>query len=319
MPANFVFTPDVFEAGWFPGGGAAPPGFVISQYNSMSTLKKSIILLVFFAIAATSVCAQEGLEVGGWLGVSNYFGDLNTNLRLNRIRPAGGVGFRYNFNERVAVKLSANMGTVEAYDSDSPNIFERARNLHFRSQVADAGLELDFNFLPYNHGSKDENWTPYLFLGLGVNYFNPKAKMDGEWYELRPLGTEGQFKGEEYYTVTGGWVYGAGFRIDLSYEWSLNIDISARRLFSDYLDDVSTVYPDADNVQDLRGEFATRFIDRSGELYAQDPDFFTRNNLEFPIGTEGRQRGNSGDRDTYVYFGVGIYYYFGDLKCPYEK
>ncbi|MEZ4933181.1 MAG: hypothetical protein R2788_13800 [Saprospiraceae bacterium] len=76
----------------------------------------------------------------------------------------------------------------------------------------------------------------------------------------------------------------------MNYEWSLNIAISARRLFSDYLDDVSRTYPDADNVQDLRGDFATRFIDRSGELYAKDPDFFTRNSLEFPIGEEGRQR-----------------------------
>ena len=283
------------------------------------TVVKKIFFPFFILLLCNSIQAQEGLEAGGWLGITNYFGDLNTNMRLNQVNPAGGIGFRYNFNERIAVKLSGNMGTVEAYDSDSPNIFERARNLHFKSTVADAGLALEFNFLPYNHGSDDEFWTPYLFLGLGVNYFNPKAELDGEWYELRPLGTEGQFKGEEYYTVTGGWIYGAGFKIDLSYEWSLNIELSARRLFSDYLDDVSSVYPDADNVEDLRGEFATRFIDRSGELYATNPDFFTRNGLEFPIGEEGRQRGNADDKDTYAYFGIGIYYYFGDLKCPYEK
>ena len=82
---------------------------------------------------------------------------------------------------------------------------------------------------------------------------------------------------------------------------------------------MSSVYPDADNVEDLRGEFATRFIDRSSELYATNPDFFTRNGLEFPIGEEGRQRGNASDKDTYAYFGIGLYYYFGDLKCPYEK
>ncbi|MEO1258477.1 MAG: DUF6089 family protein [Bacteroidota bacterium] len=283
------------------------------------TVVKKIFCPFFLMLLSLSLQAQEGLEAGGWLGVTNYFGDLNTNMRLNRINLAGGVGFRYNFNERIAVKLGANMGTVEAYDSDSPNIFERARNLHFKSQVADAGLALEFNFLPYNHGSDDEFWTPYLFLGLGVNYFNPQAELDGEWYDLRPLGTEGQFKGEEYYTVTGGWIYGAGFKIDLSYEWSLNIELSARRLFSDYLDDVSGVYPDADNVEDLRGEFATRFIDRSSELYATNPDFFTRNGLEFPIGEEGRQRGNASDKDTYAYFGIGIYYYFGDLKCPYDN
>lgn len=282
-------------------------------------IKKSIAIFCFAIYTLTTIKAQEGVEAGVWVAAVNYFGDLNTNMRLNRLGPAVGFGLRYNFNERVSGKLSGNLGRVEAYDSDSPNLYEKARNLHFRSVVADAGAQLEFNFLPYFHGSKDNNWTPYLFAGLGVSYFNPKAEMNGDWVELRPLGTEGQFKGEEYYTVAGGWVYGAGFKIDLSYEWSINIDISARRLFSDYLDDVSSAYPDPDDVADLRGEEAVPFIDRSYELFQKDPDFFTRNNLEAPIGEPGRQRGNSRNNDTYVYFGIGIFYYFGDLKCPYEK
>ncbi len=281
----------------------------------MNTTTKLIVLFLF---GFHLLPAQKGLEVGAWIAGVNYFGDLNTNLRLNRIGPATGMGFRYNFNNRICGKLSGNIGRVEAFDSDSPNLYERARNLHFRSVVADAAAQMEFNFLPYVHGSLDNKWTPYLFLGLGVTYSDPKAQLDGTWYELRPLGTEGQFKGEEYYTVSGGWVYGAGIKLDLSYEWSLNIDISARRLFSDYLDDVSTVYPDAEDVSDLRGDLSTRFIDRSGELYERDPSFFTRNNLEAPIGIPGRQRGNSKLNDTYVYLGIGIYYYFGDLRCPYE-
>jgi hypothetical protein len=280
---------------------------------------KKIIFLFTLVYFSQNLAAQRGVEAGGWLAAVNYFGDLNTNMRLNRVGPAAGFGIRYNFNDRICAKLSGNVGRIEAYDKDSPNLYERARNLHFRSIVADAGGQMEFNFLPYNHGSKDENWTPYLFLGLGVTYFNPKAELDGTWYELRQFGTEGQFKGEEYYTVAGGWVYGMGLKIDLSYEWSLNIDVSARRLFSDYLDDVSSAYPDIDDVEDLRGEFATRFVDRSGELFAKDPAFFTRNNLEAPIGTPGKQRGNSKNNDTYVYLGIGLYYYFGDLRCPYEK
>ncbi len=282
-------------------------------------VKKTLFFFIAWSFISLGLKAQEGFEVGGWLAASNYFGDLNTNMRLNRPGPAAGLGIRYNFNERICAKLSGNIGRVQAYDTDSPNLYERARNLHFKSVIADAGLQLEFNFLPYIHGSKEQNWTPYLFAGLGVSYFNPKAELNGKWYELRPFGTEGQFKGEEYYTVAGGWVYGAGFKIDLSYEWSLNIDISARRLFTDYLDDVSTVYPDAGDVEGLRGDFAVQFIDRSTELYKKDPAFFTRNNLEHPIGGEGRQRGNSKNNDTYVYFGIGVYYYFGNLKCPYEK
>ncbi len=287
--------------------------------NISIVIKKSISIFCFAIFTLNLLSAQQGIEAGVGIAAVNYFGDLNTNLRLNRLGPAVGFGLRYNFNERVCAKVSGNVGRVEAYDSDSPNLFERARNLSFRSVVADAAGQMEFNFKPYVHGSKDKNWSPYLFVGLGVSYFNPKAELDGKWHALRPLGTEGQFKGEEYFTVAGGWVYGAGFKVDLSYEWSLNIDISARRLFSDYLDDVSSSYPDPGDVEDLRGAEALPFIDRSEELYQSDPDFFTRNNIEAPIGEPGRQRGNSKNNDTYVYFGIGIYYYFGDLKCPYEK
>jgi uncharacterized protein DUF6089 len=262
------------------------------------SVTQKIFLPLLLLLFSLNISAQEGFEAGGWLGISNYFGDLNTNLRLDRPGMAGGLGVRYNFNTRVSTKIHVNKGTVQAYDSDSPNNYERARNLHFKSKVADIALQMEFNFLEYIHGSKDYGWTPYLFLGLGVSYFNPQAQLDGQWYDLRPLGTEGQFKGEEYYTVAGGWVYGAGLKIDLSYEWSLNIDLSARRLFTDYLDDVSSQYPDVSDVQDFRGDIAARLVDRSSELYAQDPGFFTRNNIEHPIGQSGRQRGKSRLNET---------------------
>lgn len=45
-------------------------------------------------------------------------------------------------------------------------------------------------------------------------------------------------------------------KIDLSYRWSLNLELSARRIFSDYLDDVSTVYADKEDLEKLRGDVA---------------------------------------------------------------
>ena len=81
----------------------------------------------------------------------------------------------------------------------------------FKSNIFDGTAQFEFNFLPYIHGSKDQFYTPYLFAGFSVFYFNPKAELDGETYELRPLGTEGQFKGDEYYTVQGAFTYGVYF------------------------------------------------------------------------------------------------------------
>ncbi len=281
-------------------------------------VKTGFLLFIFSGFSLLiSAQQQEGWEAGGWLGIANYFGDLNTNFRFNGAGAAGGVAARYNFNERVALKFGLNYGKVQADDANSDNVFERARNLSFKSNLLDIGAQFEFNFLPYNHGSKDEGWTPYLFGGFGVTRFDPKAKIDGQWHSLREFGTEGQFKGDEYSKVSTSFIYGFGFKIDLSYEWSLNFEFSARQLFSDYLDDVSTVYANVRDIKNLRGDLAARLSDRSPELFQEDPNFFVQNNLEFPIGQPGRQRGNSKNNDSYVLFGIGLMYYFGDLKCPY--
>ena len=269
-------------------------------------MKKLLLGLVLFCVAQL-VTAQKGWEAGGWLGASHYFGDLNTNYRLTDPGFAGGAIARYNFNNRIATKFSVNYGKIGADDADSRNAFERARNLSFESTVVDGAFQLEFNFLPYTHGSKDEYFTPYLFAGFSAFYFNPKAELDGTLYELRPLGTEGQFKGEEYYTINGAFVYGIGFKVDLSYEWSLNFELSGRQAFTDYVDDVSTTYTDIDDLQRARGVVAAQLSDRSVEITGVDNS---------QIGQKGSQRGNSNNKDSFMFLQVGLLYYFGDLRCP---
>jgi hypothetical protein len=270
-------------------------------------MQKKITLVIGLLGLCLSIQAQRGWEAGPWAGVSYYFGDLNTDFDLSKPGLAGGIVARYNFNNRIALKMSGNYGSISDTDVDSKNVFERARNLSFQSTILDAALQLEFNFLPYMHGSKDEFFTPYLFGGINAFYFNPKAELDGTLYELRELGTEGQFKGEEYYTVTAGLVYGMGFKIDLSYEWSLNFELSARHLYTDYLDDVSTIYPDKSDLIRSRGEIAAELSDRSVAIPGV---------TEGPIGQEGRQRGDSTNNDSYIFLGVGLVYYFGDIRCP---
>lgn len=260
-----------------------------------------LLMLTFGAFA------QKGWEAGPWAGIAYYFGDLNTNYDLSRPNLAGGIITRYNFNNRVGLKFGLGYGQVEADDAYSKNAFEQARNLSFRSNIFDVTASLEFNFLPYNHGSKYEFYTPYIFGGLTAFSFNPEAELDGVWYELRPLGTEGQFKGEEYYTVQMGLEYGVGFKVDLSYEWSLNFELSARHLYTDYLDDVSTVYADPDQIRSLRGDIAVELADRSIMIDGVS---------DSQLGIPGTQRGNSNNNDVYLFLKVGIVRYFGSLQCP---
>ncbi len=264
-----------------------------------------------------AVQAQQGAELGVFTGIAHYFGDLNTDFRITEPKAAFGIVGRYNFNERVAFKVAGAVSQVSADDINSNNTFERRRNLNFQSSILDLSAQIEFNFLPYFHGSNDEFFSPYLFAGFAVSQFNPQTtycvndpnipvgECSGatELVDLRPLGTEGQFPGEEYYTTTGSLAFGAGLKIDINYEWSINVELSGRRLFSDYLDDVSTVYPEENDLENLRGDLSIALSDRSLPLPEK-------------IGEPGRQRGNRENKDSYAFLTVGIVYYFGDLKCP---
>lgn len=268
----------------------------------MNRIRRCALLSVFLIVLSGNAFAQmKGWELGGWLGASNYFGDLNTNYRLNRIHPAGGVLTRYNFNDRLAFRFGASYGQISAYDSDSKNIYEQRRNLSFRSHLVDVAMLLEFNFMPYMHGHRDYFYTPYVFAGPAIFFFNPQAKLDGTWYSLPGLGTEGQFPGEEYNTTQGALAYGLGFKLDFSYRWSLGVELSGRKVFTDYIDDVSGVYADVRDIRVQRGDIAAALADRS---------------FEPKLGEPGRQRGNGKDNDVYMFLGVSLQYYFGEIRCP---
>jgi hypothetical protein len=267
----------------------------------MLIYKRLVLSLAFVFGALLIVVGQKGYELGGWIGTSYYYGDLNTTLKIVQPGLAGGLIGRYNFNHRVNARLGLSMGKVGANDAVSDNRFEKGRNLQFESLLGDLSGVIEFNFFHYEHGHPTYNKTPYFFGGVNLTYFNPTATLNDVRYSLRKMGTEGQPLGQEYGTITGGLILGGGFKFDLNRHVSLNVEISTRFLFTDYLDDVSTVFPDKVTLRDTRGEIAVSLADRS---------------LIDGIGDAGRQRGDSKGNDRYVMAGIGIVRYFGGIACP---
>jgi len=245
--------------------------------------------------------AQKGWEVGGWLGTSLYYGDLNNKVNINSPGIAGGVLAKWNYNTRVSLRSSFNFGRISADDADSDNNFNRGRNLNFYSNIYDFTNGIEFNFLDHIRGSKFETYTPYVFAGFSVFKYNPKTELDGVTYSLQEYGTEGQDIGEEYFLLSAGYTLGAGFKWDVSSDLTFAAEFTTRRVFTDYLDDVSTTFPDLNRLQAVRGATAVSLSDRS---------------IEDGIAIEGRQRGNSADNDRYTFISFSLTKYFGRLECP---
>ncbi len=264
-------------------------------------MRQSILIIVSLIIGSFHLSGQKGIEVGGHAGIGYYTGDLNTSYNLSKPGVNLGFKFRRNFNNRVSLATGLDYASVSGSDSKSNNAFQEKRNLDFSSNVFDLNFAMEFNFFPYTHGSDDEYFTPYLFTGFSIIRYNPTTELEGITYDLREMGTEGQGRREEYLSLTGALVYGIGFKWDINRDWSLNANLSGRKLFTDYIDDVSGNWPDLNELERSRGGIAVSLSNRSG-----DPDF----------AKAGRQRGNGKNNDSLYYLQFGIMRYFGQLECP---
>jgi len=171
--------------------------------------------------------------------------------------------------------------------------------------VYDFTGQIEFNVLPFEHGHEVHWFTPYALIVFSAFLHNPKAELDGTVYALSDFGTEGQTPGDEYGLTQFALAYGLGHKFDITPKWSINIELSNRLLFTDYIDDVSGVYPDLDELESLRGPTARALSDRSN-----DPE------NTFNLGVEGVQRGTSTRNDSYHLLQIGLLYYIGWRKCP---
>ena len=123
-----------------------------------------------------------------------YIGDLNPTRHYPKgTKPAVGIVFRHNINDRYAIRLQGLYGTLQASDSNSPDSLQQLRNLSFRSRLFEAAVLFEINFFKYrDKGKEGKFWTPFIFGGLAYFRADPQAQLGDTWIRLQPLGTEGQ-------------------------------------------------------------------------------------------------------------------------------
>lgn len=270
----------------------------------------SIIVAFLFSCAGTKVFSQE-LEFGIWGGLTHSFGDINTTTEsLQFLEPGAGVFFRYNRDPRIGYFLGLSGGRTVGYDSISNNIYQQRRNLSYRTTVFDFTGRIDFNFLPLEREKPKFWFTPYVFTGISAVYFNPQARYDDAWVDLQPLGTEGQqfpelTGNDKYSRVQVAIPMGGGFKFALNKNITAGLEFNWHWMFTDYFDDVSTVYTDPSILASgADGALVVALADRSTAVDL------------VPLGEPARQRGDSEHRDKYLYSGIFLSYTIVDLRCP---
>jgi hypothetical protein len=261
-------------------------------------MMRVLIFFLFFTLSSLSALAQRMRnysEIGPSIGMSYYMGELNPGTPFFMSKLAGGLSFRYNYHPRWAWRLQANYLRIAASDAESDNPFQQARNLSFQSNVFEFAPTLEFNFFPYEIGNSYYPATPYVFLGMALYRFNPKAEYKGQLRELRELHTEGQgvTKGRAEYNLLGiTFPFGFGFKAHLAKWLGISLEWGMRKTFTDYLDDVSTTYVDPFLLYKSFGVESVQMADRSGTP---------------PVNANiNRQRGNPNNKDWYGYANLTI-------------
>jgi|694.fasta_scaffold32791_3 hypothetical protein len=272
-------------------------------------MQKCFVFILILGLGLTDLNAQslgEKSELGFILGGSYYTGELNRMGHFRQVSPAAGIIYRYNVNPRLALRGSVFGGHIKGDDSKSRHAFDQNRNLSFRSPVVEGAFGVEFNYMNYATGRLfgERYWcTPYMIVQLSVFYFNPQAELNGQWYELQPLGTEGQGTSlsnrSTYSRVQVSMPLGLGFKFNIHKKVQVSLEYGMRLTFTDYLDDVRGSYVDPIELAAINGSIAASLSDRSLNQ----------------VGSSGRnvgsRRGDGAFRDWYSFFGIGITFKLG--------
>lgn len=260
-------------------------------------------------------------EVFAGLAASNFLGELGganqigTNglkdLEFSLTRPTINLGYRFIFSPNLALRTQFCQGWLAGNDAKTTEFFRQNRNLNFRSAVSE--LTVMFEYYPFREridhsyrmkgvkGKRARYLSPYIATGFGGFFFNTKGKYDGKWYKLHSLKTEGQGLpggAEPYKRISICIPISVGLKYALSKQWSIGFELSGRKTFTDYIDDVSTVYYDPT---------ALATVNPMSPLLANP----TLNPVDYDFVTNpGQQRGDPKDKDAYMFAIFSLHYRF---------
>jgi hypothetical protein len=209
-------------------------------------------------------------EIGLFAGASYYLGDINPRTHVLYSDWAAGAFFRYASNYRYAFRFGLNYGNVYGRDRSSKEPDQRERNLNFRTKIYEAHAIAEFNFVEYRIGHEKHRFTMFVFAGLGAFYFNPEGNLGSGYVPLRPK----KFERASYSLYQVCVPFGLGFKWNIKDKYGIGIEWGPRKIYTDYLDDVSGTYPDV-----------------SGDASANTSQI-------------GAMRGNPSTKDWYFFYGV---------------
>lgn len=253
-------------------------------------------LLIVFLVNALFIHSQR-VHIGVAGGFANYSGDLLDKLYPKKITNGFiGLTVHYELLDQILLRGSYSFARVNGTDVLSEKQVLRERNLQFESAISEFAIVGEY----YLFNLYEKRFSPYGFIGLGVFHFDPYSYDSlGRKVFLQRLSTEGQgiYPNKKPYSLWQPAIpLGGGMKFAITENFRIGIEIGLRKLFTDYLDDVSTSYPDRNDLLTAKGQTAVDFSYRGDE--------YPGGNATFP--TKDTQRGSAAQKDIYYFTGINI-------------
>jgi opacity protein-like surface antigen len=259
-------------------------------------MRKLCCLLFFLSLFQFG---HSQLQFGLFGGISNYVGDM-TDKAYKNSSPAVGFTVGYQILNRVNLRAGLTLAKVQGADSLIKQADVRLRNLSFQSSITEFSAVAEFNTFDMDY----KRWSPYVFAGLALYHFNPYTydQQNNKVY-LQPLGTEGQGLAgypKPYSLTQFALPFGGGIKYNISDNVRIGLEVGLRKLFTDYLDDVSGNYADPTDLLANRGQQSVDLSYREDELPNGDPIYPPK----------GETRGSPKYKDYYYFTGLHLVFTF---------
>ena len=177
-----------------------------------------VYLIIFLCFLFSGSYSQDHLSVGFFGGTSQYLGDINKTHPYYKPSPSYGVGITSTHNKRYSLSVLLAHHGLKGSTADFEDVvpLPPSESPHdFTTRLLDLTASMEFNFLPYEtYNIRKDNFTPFIFAGLGTNYF-----LSGE---------ENQFP-----LIIP---FGLGIKYNIFERFSVGIQWTAKKTFFDRMD-----------------------------------------------------------------------------------
>ena len=277
----------------------------------MLSLRHYLILTLF---GINSYCySQYNTDLGLIFGGSGYLGDIGGknmesknfigDLLLKQTNVSAGGFIRYKFNNKWSSNSSINYTRLSGDDANSLAGPRYWRNLRFINNIIEITNSAEFILHKINdlggRGRYNTSLDFYLHSGFSIFYHSPRGSKNGyTWVNLKPLRTEGYSYPNIQFAIPSG----GGIVVTHNRFTRFGLVVNYRQTFTDYLDDVSTIFVDPSNLSSEAVGYANQFIGPEEEA------------ISFAA---GEKRGNSSNKD--VFFTLNLTYSKYFIKNKYLR